>query len=165
LILDDARDTATKTVRKSRKRAIREAKARKSDADRMLNASEAKRKVEETAAQHANEEALSAQNLSASANAQMIRWVEQAKIGIETAARERDKLTATTAELKQTEKLRDLALKDTEEAQKAATKAMEDRKMRGWRKLKMLRPLKKRLRPHCVQPKGTRKRLTPKPMH
>ncbi|MBU2935135.1 MULTISPECIES: hypothetical protein [Pacificibacter] len=130
VILDDARDTAANIVRRSRTRAIREANARKAEAERLFKISEAKRESEETAAQRAREEALDAQNLSAAANAQMIRWEKQAQIGLETAAREHDNLTTAKAELQQTENWRDLALKDTEEAQKAATKAMADRNAR-----------------------------------
>ncbi|AML51698.1 hypothetical protein [Falsihalocynthiibacter arcticus] len=127
LTLEGARDTATKTVRKSRARAIRDANARKVEAERLFNASEAKRKVEECAVQDARKNALGAQTSFLSAVEQVGRCVEQAETAAKIVVRERDNLTTVTAELKQAETLRDAAIHDTEVAQKATIAATGSR--------------------------------------
>ncbi len=127
LIIDDARETATKTVRKSRKRAIKEARARKAEAERLVKAAEAKRAMDEQAAEVARQaEAIAlAQELRARTCASEL--AAKATVESEILAQARNDRNVVLGALAQAETKRDAALLSADAAKVSQTAALKNR--------------------------------------
>jgi len=130
LLLEDARDTGAKTLRKSRKRAIKEAAARKAELARETKSAEDKRAQDETVAMVARAgaaEALSHQNR---AQQVVIKLVDKAEVASDALVQSRSERDAVLRELAQAEAKRDAALDSADVAKGAEADAIKNRDLR-----------------------------------
>lgn len=127
LILEDARDTGTKTLRKSRKRAIKEAAARKAVLARETKAAEDKRALDEKAAMVAREGAADALSQKNRAQEAVVKLVDKAEIANDMLVQSWSERDAVLSELAQAEAKRDAALGSAEVAKGAEAVAIKNR--------------------------------------
>ena len=149
LILNDAQETADRTIRKSRERSIKEAGERKAETERQLRAAQEKRMIEEQAAENARKAASTALakeqralacvttlnskavevnedlNAARAEHKTVIGEISQAEIRLESVLRNVGKAKITEADAI---KRRDLRLKEVAEAKEGAFEA-ETRKV------------------------------------
>ncbi len=129
LILEDARDTGTKTLRKSRKRAVKEASARNAELARQAKAASEKRAIDERAAEIARQAEATALVQELRARTCASELAAKATAASDMLIQARSDRDVVLGELEQANTKRDAALLSADAAMAAETAALKNRNL------------------------------------